>query len=275
MAGNAAFIPVRENTALRGLDNLLHGELNGWFGRRAWLYHSLVWMGIIDGITLMTILQTSRSVALSGAPRSEALTAGLMIYCVFTGIAAGIGVIITMQGAVVGEKLDGTAAWVLSKPVARPAFILAKFLGNLAGILVCMLAIPGLLAYLILTFAANGGQWLPPPGFLAGMGALALNLLFIEALCLMVGALSERRAAVIGIPLAFLIGQQFLIQSFPALENILPWTLAVPGSGAGVSVASALMSGQPVPSWGPVIFAGVLSIMFLLIAVWRFGKAEF
>ena len=44
----------------------------------------------------------------------------------------------------------------------------------------------------------------------------------------MVGAFSERLAAVIGIPLAFLIGQQFLIQSFPALENFLPWTLAVP-----------------------------------------------
>ena len=84
MAGNAAFIPVRESHSLRGLDNLLHGELNGWFGRRAWLYHSLVWVAIIDGITLMTILQTSRSEELS-ARLSAALAAGIMIYCVFTG----------------------------------------------------------------------------------------------------------------------------------------------------------------------------------------------
>ena len=56
--------------------------------------------------------------------------------------AIGIGVIVTVQGAIVGEKELGTAAWVISKPVSRASFIVAKLVGHGVGFLVTALVVP-------------------------------------------------------------------------------------------------------------------------------------
>jgi ABC-type transport system involved in multi-copper enzyme maturation permease subunit len=58
-----------------------------------------------------------------------------------------------MQDAVVGEKKDGTAAWVLSKPLTRPAFILSKIIANSVGILLTLVVVPCMVAYTILSIA--------------------------------------------------------------------------------------------------------------------------
>ncbi len=61
-----------------------------------------------------------------------------MIYAVFAGMFPAVAVVIIMQGVLVGEKRDGTAAWVMSKPISRPAFILSKVLANSLGVLATM-----------------------------------------------------------------------------------------------------------------------------------------
>ncbi len=68
-------------------------------------------------------------------------------YAIFAGLFPAVGVVIIMQGVVVGEKKSGTAAWVLSKPVTRPAFILSKVIANSLGVLVTMVVLPGIVAY--------------------------------------------------------------------------------------------------------------------------------
>ena len=75
----------------------------------------------------------------------------LMLFNIFMGLAGAIGVSILMQTAVVGEKRSGTAAWVLSKPVSRVAFIIAKLIANSTGIVVTLVLAQGLIAYLIST----------------------------------------------------------------------------------------------------------------------------
>ena len=59
---------------------------------------------------------------------------------VFIGIP---GVIILAQDEIIQEKQSGTAAWIISKPAARSAFILTKLLSNLIGALVFIVALPG------------------------------------------------------------------------------------------------------------------------------------
>ena len=42
------------------------------------------------------------------------------------------------QGAVAGEVEDGTASWLIGMPIGRPAFIVAKVLGAVPGVLVAV-----------------------------------------------------------------------------------------------------------------------------------------
>ena len=72
---------------------------------------------------------------------------GLTVFFAVAGIALPIGAIIMGQEEVLDEKRSGTAAWILSKPVSRVAFILAKVTANAIGILIIMVLLEGALAY--------------------------------------------------------------------------------------------------------------------------------
>jgi ABC-2 type transport system permease protein len=247
----------------RGLNNVLRAELQHWFGTRMWLWQILIWAMCVNLIFLM--------VALTASEMSQA--DALMIFNIFLGLAGPIGVCIIMQSAVVGEKRSGTAAWVLSKPVSRQAFILSKLIANGLGIMATMVLAQGVIAYFISGLVLK--VWPPIPGFLAGLGVQYVNILFYLTLTLMLGAIFEHPAPVIGIPLAFLFFQQYLIGFYPPLGNILPWTLVIPVNGSqALSLSMALMSGPPLPSLLPLISTIIFCILFTVIAVFVFSRKE-
>jgi ABC-2 type transport system permease protein len=189
------------------------------------------------------------------------------------GMAPPVGVAIALMGAIVEEKRSGTAAWVLSKPVSRTAFVLAKLLGNGAGILVCIVAAQGVLGYLIMRFVTD--LPLQPLRFLAGMGAHAANLAFYIALGVMLGVLFQHPGPVVGIPIAFNFAQQYIPSLLPFLKGWLPWGLAVPPNDLNVpSIASALMLGVKGPPLYPFIFALGGAVIFVIVALVAFQKQE-
>jgi ABC-2 type transport system permease protein len=197
----------------------------------------------------------------------------VFIYTIFGGMATGVGVIIAMQGAVVGEKQSGTAAWVLSKPVSRPAFILSKAIGNSAGLLFTAVFVPGVIAYLEFWFLYFH-EPLPVLDFLAGMSILGLHTLFWLSLTLMLGTFFNAWGPVIGIPMALLFGQQFLAGMAPQMVYVLPWAMVSPIEGVGGPVAAELIQGLTPFSWLPVIFTALMTVVFLIVAVWRFRREE-
>lgn len=270
MSGNSAFVIRQGRGWQRGLDNFLRAELAAWFGTRTWLTHLLIWVGMIDGILLVTLLSL-RSEA-GAASSLEATETGVMLYSIFTGLFAAVGVVIIMQDAIVGEKLSGTAAWVLSKPMSRAAFVLTKLFGNMAGILVMMVLIPGLVAYVLIS-QLGAGEWLPLLPFLGAMGSLAVALIFFQTFTLMLGTLFSGRGAVIGLGLAFLFGQQFLVQMLPLLLSVLPIGIFLPRDSVP-TITSALILGQPLPSLSPLLWSAGLSVLFVLIGLWRFERTE-
>ncbi len=109
--------------------------------------------------------------------------------------------------------------------------------------------------------------------FLAGMGCLAVCLIFFQTFTLMLGTLFNNRGAVIGLGLAFLFGQQFLGNMLPVLYQVLPVGVFLPRD-TEVTLASALMLGQPLPSLSPLLWTAGLSILFLVIGVWKFKRVE-
>lgn len=272
MAGNSDFIPVTGKGWQRGLSNLLNTELASWFKTRTWLVQAVTWIVAIDFVLFMALYGIRQQ-----APNlaGETLQTGISLFSIFAGMFAVIGTVIIMQDALVGEKLTGTAAWVLSKPASRPSFVLSRLFGNLAGILVSVTLIPSLVAYVVLSMLGREG-WLPIGQFALGVGALYMNHLFFCTFTLMMGAFFNHRAPVIGIPIALTFAQQWIIGFIPQLVEVLPYTIALPNPATnGPSIVAALIQGITSSSYQPLVWAAVLSVIFSALAIWRFGREEF
>jgi ABC-2 type transport system permease protein len=263
MSGNRDFEMVSERGWRRGFNNLLNNELSRWWKTRMWWMQCLIWVGMI-GFMLGAVM--------FGSPDFN-LTDGVMFYTIFAGMFPAIAVIIIMQGVLVGEKKDGTAAWVMSKPAARPAFILSKLLANSLGVLGTMVVLPGVVAYVL--FFIRMQIPLDPLRFLAALGVIFLNQLFYLTLTLLMGSLFNGRGPVIGIALAFLFLQQYLIGLLPGLRYLIPWTLVIPLNNEANAIVPSLLSGQPIFSYIPLIAVAVECILFVLVALWRFNREEF
>ena len=272
MAGNSAFEMINEEGWQAGLRNLLRAEMAGWWKTRTWWVQSLIWVCIID-LLLIAVVSSGGTADEPAPPLLELIS----IYGVFGGMFISIGVVIHMQGAIVGEKVSGTAAWVLSKPVARPAFVLSKFLGNALGVVVTAVLIPGVGAYLIFTNLA--GAKLQILNFIGGMGILCLFAFYWMSLTLMLGAFFTSRGPVIGISLSLILGQQFIqviaAKISPTLIHYLPYEMAIPLQGeSATSIAGHVILGTSPASWAPV-YSSVIAIgIFVWLGIWRFSREE-
>src|SRR5512137_669095 len=109
MSANASLLIARRARGWRmGLTNMLGKENTAWWRTRRWWTQCLVALFFLN---LMTALN------LRNGGVSNAVNSFLMI----AGVIAPVAAIIMGQDAVLGEGLSGTAAWVLSKPLHRPA----------------------------------------------------------------------------------------------------------------------------------------------------------
>ena len=197
-----------------------------------------------------------------------------MVAFIFTGLFPAVGVVVIMQDAIVGEKKEGTAAWVLSKPLTRPAFVISKLISNSIGVALTMVVVPTSLVFAIIFLVLK--PVFSPLGLLATMGVIFVNLFFFLSLTLMLGTFFSGRGPVIGISLLILFLQQNLINVLPVLRFILPWNLIAPVGNQNPLVLS-LATGAPIQSEHLIILAivGIESILFTLIGLWRFSREEF
>lgn len=277
MAANSVFQSVNEHGWRTGFANLFRKESRDWWGTRSWLVQTLIWTAILNGL-LATLLfavppEASQASAPTGMAAQPKDVTALMVFFIMAGISLSIGTIILGQDEIIDEKKQGTAAWILSKPVSREAFILSKLLANALNLLVVMVLIQGGLAYLI--FALTGNL-LPIGPFVGALGLVFLNLMFYLTLTIMLGALFKERGGVIGIPMVFLFGYQIIYGILPFLGEIMPWALTTPlDERSGASLALALVLGQPLPSVTPIIATAVWCVVFTGVAVWRFNRDEF
>ena len=169
-------------------------------------------------------------------------------------------------------------AWVLSKPLRRPAYILAKLIAHGLNLLVARVVLPGAIAYLQLT--AKGLSLLSALDFAGAMGLVYLNLLFYLTFAMMLATLFSGRGAVPGITmLVLLLGpMQFIAQPMqkyaPWLATVMPWRLLMP-IGNDVALAPLVALGQRLPTATPIIATVLWSVLFVVVAIWRFRGEEF
>jgi ABC-2 type transport system permease protein len=294
VTSNSVYQMVNECGWRMGFANLLCKENGTWWRTWRWLIQSLLWLVLLNGLVAIVLWATpipknnAREVVGGSGPieaekqasletvqsiMRDKPTAGMLIFLLFNGIAVPIAAVIVGQDAIIGEKQSGTAAWVLSKPVSRPAFILSKLAGHALGFGITSVMIQGAIAYAQISFAA--GEFRPLPGFVGALGLLFLNLLFYLTLTLMLGTFFDGRGGVLGISLALLLGYQLFLGLAPWLATVMPWALVLNVTPDGVPLSFSLAMGRPLSTVTPIIATAAWCLIFTAVALWRFEREEF
>jgi len=269
MAANQVF-QLEETRGWRmGLHNLMRKENGEWFKTRRWWIQLLIWLVLIDGFLFFILVGVPRAAQLSGQAMTnqEVFSTAIEVLFGIGSLGIGLGVVIATQDDIIGEKLNGTAAWVLSKPASRISFYLSKLLSNLVSALVLMVGVPFMIAFGMLW---NKNPEINFSGFLVAVGILIVHTGFYLTLSLMIGVFSEKRSAVLFICLAGLLGGQLMMNIVKELLYFSPF---------GLSKVMAMVAGEgakalPGMLWLPVGLTFFASFVFMILSVWKIQKIE-
>jgi ABC-type transport system involved in multi-copper enzyme maturation permease subunit len=266
-ANTVSLVPSRERGWRMGLANMLTKENAAWWRTRRWWIQCLIALSILNGSFALNMRNGS------------SLQANGLNFLMVAAVAAPFVAMVVGQDSLLGERHSGTAAWVLSKPLRRSAFILAKLIANGLGLLATWVVLPGGIAYL--QFRAYGLDQLSISGYAAAMGLVYLNLLFYLALALMLAMLFNGRGPGLGIALLnFMIWLPFLAEPImkyaPWLVKVMPWNLLLSfGYDANSPLAGYLMLEAPLPTVTPIIATVLWCLLFIGVAFWRIRREEF
>ena len=271
--GRAALQPVHGSPWLGGFSNMFGKELGDWLGTRRWIIQTVIWVAIINGFVafilfLVPTIQSEAAQAGVAPPpeQTDPLLLGLSLFFSLAGAAGVIGTIILAQDEIIGEKQSGTAAWILSKPVARAAFILSKLAASIIGISIFIIGIPAVICYVQVSLAV--GHPIDVLSYLAGLIPLALTLFFYLTLTLLLGVVFDQRGPLLGIAFGLFFGASILVQFVPELAQILPINL--PTAGGVLAEGKGLLDTAVLP----LILTPIWSILFIAAALWRFQRME-
>ena len=250
-----------------GLKNLLSRENSKWWRTSRWWVQSLLWMVITNGVLLLLLfLLPFISATFEGVnPEDlEDIPDGITAFFSLATISMPIGVVILLQGSIIDEKTLGTAEWVLSKPVSRTAFVVAKLIAHSLGILVTYVLLQSAIAFGLISISQDNP--IPLLGFIKGASLLALALFFYLTLTLMLEVLFDKRTGVLGVALGAALGGALLVNLFPGLALVTPFAFP--------NMIPLIIQGTYPTGFQfllPLISTGIMSLVFLTVAIWRFN----
>ncbi|UCC72166.1 MAG: ABC transporter permease subunit [Gemmatimonadota bacterium] len=259
----AASVPLKAASGrgwLTGFGNLADKEYGTWWRTRRALLHNILWLSVINGFLLLIGLDE-----MGGNPH-RLLGELIEIFFRVGGFFAAIGIVVSTQSSVLGERKLGTAEWVLSKPVTREAFVLSKFVVNGASFVGLAVLIPSVVFFLQTLLLAYLQPSLGP--FLLGSLLNVEHLLFYLALTLALSTWMNSRGAVSGAAIGFMFAG-FILPSF------LPWLMAGTPWGLWEFAATAARGrGLPAEAWQPIVVTLLWTALLVLVALWRFKREE-
>ena len=270
MAANQTF-QIESTTGFRmGLRNLLKKENTEWWGTKRWWVQAIMWVSIIVGMTASTLIGLPRFAAANGEPlvKSELILNSVQILFSMGTLASAIGIIIITQGEIIGEKQNGTAGWILSKPASRTAFYLSKLLSNGFSILILMIGLPLTLGYVLFITQKYP---LDLSNYLIAAGVMIVHAFFYLSLSLLLGVFFEKRGAVLAGTLGLLLGGQILSGILKFLVYVLP--VGLPNL-MPIIVVDGPTALSPV-MWLPVAVTFIWSILFISLSIWKIQQLEF
>lgn len=276
MAVNLELQKVNEWNKLRGFSNLFSKENGAWWGTRRWWVNALLWTVLLGGLTAIMLFGPNEEVAeaseadikLAGGIIAYTLMVSLSVFFEFGVPMVAIWTIILTQDLIIGEKQSGGAEWLLSKPVVRRSYVLAKLAANALPVLALLVGLPSVLVYGMLSLRLGTLFSLAP--FLSAVGIMALHTLFYLTFTLMLGTIFNNRGIILGIALGSVLGGGILGGFINPLFYVTPWILP--------KVAWATATGQAgFESIGYAAIAATTAWIgtFIFVAVAKFEKMEF
>ena len=168
--------------------------------------------------------------------------------------------LLTAGGMIAGERASGTAILVLTKPVSRAAFVLTKYLSNVA--LLVIFTLIGTLACWGVTYVTFGEA--PPERLFAATGAwLSFAVLMLALMTLFSAGLKTLAAGGAG------------LGAFFALSILSLWGPALKYSVAGVyAAAGTLLAGESIDLLWPALATLATIGLVLGAAVVVFRRQE-
>jgi ABC-2 type transport system permease protein len=247
--------------SLTGFGNLVDKEYGTWFRTRRALIHNVLWLSVINGLLLLIGLDEM------GRNPYFILDELMEVFFRACGFFAAIGIVVSTQSSVLGERRLGTAEWVLSKPVTREAFVLSKFVVNGASFVGLAVLIPCVVFFLQTLLLAYLQPSLGP--FLLGSLIYVEHLLFYLALTLALSTWLNSRGAVSGVAIGFMFAGFIMPAFLPWLLVGTPWALS--------EFAATAAAGRPLPAeaWQPILVTLLWTLLLVLVALWRFNREEF
>ena len=178
-----------------------------------------------------------------------------------------IGTVILAQDLIIGEKQSGVAEWLLSKPVTRRAYVLAKVAANALAVFALLVGLPSVVAYGMLSLRMGAPFPLMP--FLSATGIMAVHTLFYLTLTLMLGTIFSNRGPILGIALGSVLGGGMLGNLVKPLLYVTPWMLpnvaVLTATGQAISAETGIASLVATVLW---------SVVFIFVAFVKFEKME-
>lgn len=276
MAANLELQRVNEWGGLRGFANLFRKENRAWWGARRWWINALLWMVLLCGLPAFMLFgpkenptqATQAAIDRAGGQIAYVLSLGLSIFFEFGILTLAIGTVILAQDLIIGEKQSGVVEWLLSKPIARRSYVLAKLAANALTMLVLMIGLPCIMVYGMLSLRLGAPFSVAP--FLSGVGIMAIHTLFYLTLTLMLGTIFNHRGPILGIALGSVLGGTILGGFVKPLLYVTPWMLS--------KVAALTATGQAIPAElgvAPLVATALWCLVFMVVALWKFEKTEF
>ena len=165
-----------------------------------------------------------------------------------------LAAILLAMGAVATEKDRGTAAFVLSKPVSRGAFLAAKIAAISLDLLVAVAA-AGVTGYVYTAYLFSA----PPAGGFAAMCLLLwLSLVVYASLTFLGSTLTRSAAAGAGIGFAFLVVSG-IVGALPTIGRFAPGGLLGPARAYALGTEPGDALGPLVVNVGLVVVLGFAS----------------
>jgi ABC-2 type transport system permease protein len=249
---------VTDGGILSGLRNLVNMEAGRWIKSHRWLTNILIYLSTFQFFIIVNI---------TGNPYKAMTRLGLWQLVNLVPIFIPIAVVVLLQNEVIKEKESGTMAWVLTSPVSRSTFIIAKTLVNVFWALTLTVIIEFASCWFIFPVLS---QRLPSIDvYLATMGVYMLYSLFFITLTILLGCLLKSRGGVIGLPLMYLLAETWFKESLAknGLGEYLPMGLS--------NVAGAWLSGGQMDYIVPVAAVSAWCILFVAASIWRIRREQF
>jgi ABC-2 type transport system permease protein len=248
-----------------GLRNLTSREAAIWWASGRWRLHALVWSAILAGLLALMLWVVPAVMEGAGAEvGGGGVSETAVQFPDLVAVIVAVGVVLLGQGLLLDERRNGVLEWLLSKPVARPTVILAKFLGQGSGLIVTVVAIPWVVVHALLSLAA--GELWNPLHSLGVAGILALVVAFHLALVLALSTVTSSRVAILAVPIVAIVSADGLTGAMPDLFYVLPWSLG--------GVASVLLAeGVLVSAW-PIVATAAWTLVLLAAGAVMLQRAE-